>query len=113
MAIELVVQQWRHYLLGQTNQADQHSLKHLVDQRDIPQKFQKWIIKLLGYDFKIQYNLSLTNKATDAFSPILESIELSTLTIPSIIDVCVIGQEVNQDSQLQQIVQTFVRIPSM
>lgn len=55
MAIVLSIQRWRHYLLGQKFivQTNQCSLKHLIDQQDIPPEFQKWVTKLLGYDSEI------------------------------------------------------------
>ncbi|RVW92923.1 Retrovirus-related Pol polyprotein from transposon 17.6 [Vitis vinifera] len=78
MAIVLVVQNWHHYLLGhhfivRTNQS---SLKFLLEQRVVNESYQKWVAKLFGYDFEIQFRPELENKAADALSRIPISMEL-------------------------------------
>lgn len=57
MAIVLSVQRWRPYLLGQKFLVctDQQALKFLLEQKVTPPDYQRWVSKLLGYDFEIQY----------------------------------------------------------
>ena len=81
MNIVLVVQKWRHYLLGChfIVRTDQSSLKFLLEQRVVNESYQKWVVKLFGYDFEIQFRSGLENKVADALSRILISMELVAL----------------------------------
>ena len=70
MAIVLAVQKWRHYLIGRhfVVWISQRSLKCILEQRKIGTEYQKWVSKLLGYDFEVQYRPNITSKAADALS---------------------------------------------
>lgn len=56
MAVVIAVQKWRLYLLGRHFKVhtDQKSLRFLTEQRVMGEGQQKWISKLLGYDFEIK-----------------------------------------------------------
>jgi transposase InsO family protein len=72
LALVSVVQKWRHYLLGHRFKikTDQQALKHLLLQRiDTPAQ-QRWVSKLLGFDFEVEYKRGKENKATKALSRI-------------------------------------------
>lgn len=68
------VKKWRPYLLGRTFviKTDHQSLKFLLEQKIGTPSQQKWISKLLGYDFIIEYKKGKENVATDALSRKLE-----------------------------------------
>ena len=57
MAIVLAVEKWRHYLLGHrfVVYTDQKALRHILEQREIIPGVQKWLMKLVGFDFEISY----------------------------------------------------------
>jgi len=70
MAIVFAIQKWWHYLLGQrfTVFTDQKSIKFLLEQQVIDEGQQKWLSKLMGYNFDIKYKAGLENKVADALS---------------------------------------------
>ena len=113
MAIVLAVQKWSHYLLGRhfIVQTDQSSLKFLLKQRVVNESYQKWVAKLLGYDFEIQFWPGLENKAVDALSCIPISMELATLTIPNRLDTSLISSQVEANPHLAKIRQRLLVDP--
>lgn len=104
MAIVLSVQKWRQYLLGRkfTITSDQKALKFLLEQREVQSQFQKWLTKLLGYDFEILYQSGLQNKVTNALSRMEQPVELNSITTTRIIDVELIWKEVGSDAKLEK-----------
>jgi hypothetical protein len=55
MAILHVVHTWRSYLLGNHFhlKTNHHSLKHFLEQRLSSPEQNKWMTKMLGYDYEI------------------------------------------------------------
>lgn len=71
LAIVIAIRTWRPYLLGRrfTIQTDQRSLRFLLEQRILTPEQQKWMAKLVGYDYEIMYKPGMANAAADALSP--------------------------------------------
>jgi hypothetical protein len=69
-ALVTVIQKWRPYLLGQSFvvKTNQQSLKFLLEQKIGSPFQQKWLTKLLSYDFVVEYKKGVENRVADAFS---------------------------------------------
>ena len=88
LAIVEAIRTWRPYLLGHKFfiQTDQRSLKYFLKQRIATPEQQKWVAKLLGYDYKIKYRSGRENCAADALSrkqgsPILHGISFPQVSL--------------------------------
>nr|KYP45064.1 TMV resistance protein N [Cajanus cajan] len=70
LGVVFAVQKWRHYLLPKkfTIRTDHQSLKYILDQRLSTEFQQKWLIKLMEFDFNIEYKQGRENVAADALS---------------------------------------------
>ena len=116
MAIVMAVQKWKHYLMGRrfTIFTDQKSLKFLLDQRDVSMDYQKWLTKLLGYDFEIIYKAGVDNKVADGLSrihlgPSFTWMELfMALTKTSNLDIQDVLDEIDVDEHIQKLLKEVV-----
>lgn len=82
LAVLEAVRLWRPYLLGRKFQiiTDQQPLKHLLEQRIITPKQQKFVAKLLGFDFEILYRPGRQNMVADALSRCPDNKEIIAIT---------------------------------
>ncbi|KAJ0585794.1 putative nucleotidyltransferase, Ribonuclease H [Helianthus annuus] len=104
MALVLAVQHWRPYLLGSkfTVCTDQKSLKFLLQQRVSTYDQQNWVVKLLGYDFDIQYKPGRENRAADALSRRADSGQfLQAVSAPIWLHGALLIEEAKQASDIQ------------
>lgn len=88
MAIILAVQKWRHYLLGShfIVRTDQKSLKFLFEQRLVVPECQKWMTKLMGYNFEIHYKPGKENLAADALSRFHTNAKLQHILLTNVFE---------------------------
>jgi hypothetical protein len=104
-ALVTAVQKWRPYLLGQSFvvRTDQQSLKFLLEQKVGTPFQQRWLTKLLGYDFVVEYKKGVENRVADALSrrdaPIAE-LSLSLLSMPTLSWVEDLKVEYSRDPKL-------------
>lgn len=70
LALVVVVKKWRPYLLGRlfVTKIDHQSLKYLLEQKIWTLAQQKWITKLFGYAFIVEYKHGKENLVADALS---------------------------------------------
>lgn len=66
----------------------------------IQPEYQKWVSKLLGYDFEIQYRPGPKNKVADALSWLPEVAHLANLSVPCLVDIKVVKAEVMREKLL-------------
>jgi len=66
----MAVQKWRHYLLNThfIIRTDHRSLKFILAQKWTTAFQQKWLVKLMEFDFSIKYKHRHDNVAADALS---------------------------------------------
>jgi hypothetical protein len=77
MAILHALKKWRPYLIGRhfKVKTDHDSLKYFLEQRLSSEEQQKWVTKILGYDFEIVYRKGKQNVVADALSRKDEDVE--------------------------------------
>ena len=81
MAVVYAVQKWSPYLIGRCFKiyTDHFNLKYMLDQLIFTPVQQKWLSKLIGYDFEIHHRSGKENKVDDALSRMNESVEKATM----------------------------------
>lgn len=54
----------------------------MLEQWILTQEQQKWMSKLVGYDYEIIYKSGKTNSAADALSRVPDSLVLTAISVP-------------------------------
>jgi hypothetical protein len=110
MAIVVAIQKWRPYLLGRHFKVhtDQKSLKHITEQKIMGEDQQKWIAKLIGFDFEVKYKPGKDNSAADALS---RQMQYSTITMVQCEVWEGLEEEIQNDEKLKAIVQALIGDP--
>lgn len=101
LAILHALKKWRPYLMGRhfKVKTDHHSLKYFLEQRLSSKQQQKWVTKMLGYDFEIIYKKGKQNVVADALSRKYEDVEALLCAI-SIIQPDWINEERENDEEV-------------
>ncbi|KAJ8751836.1 hypothetical protein K2173_026032 [Erythroxylum novogranatense] len=70
LAVVKSVRKWRPYLLGNSFivRTDHRSLKFLLEQRITTPAQARWLPKLMGYEYRIEYKKGAENTAADSLS---------------------------------------------
>jgi hypothetical protein len=113
-ALVTAIQKWRPYLLEKpfVVRTDQQSLKFLLEQKVGTPFQQKWITKLLGYDFVVEYKKWVENRVADALSRKEgweEDGSLFLLSIPTAEWVEELKQQYQSDEELQPLWEKWLR----
>lgn len=72
--IIFAVHKWRTYLMGRKfiMRTDHQSLRNLLNQQVQTPAQHQWLVKLLGYDFQLEYKSGHHNQVADALSRVFE-----------------------------------------
>jgi hypothetical protein len=75
LAIVEAIKKWKHYFARSTLviRTNQQSLKYIQEQRLTEGIQHKLLVKLLGYDYKIEYKKGRENKFVDSLSRVPDS----------------------------------------
>ncbi|GMI64094.1 hypothetical protein HRI_000078700 [Hibiscus trionum] len=70
LAVLLAVKKWSAYLLGRhfRIKTDHQSLRFLTNQQAITPSQQKWVVKMMGFDYEVCYRKGIHNKVADVLS---------------------------------------------
>ncbi|KAL4319444.1 hypothetical protein GQ457_18G018050 [Hibiscus cannabinus] len=86
MAVLMAVKKWSPYLIGRhfKIKTDHQSLKFLAENQAITPSQQKWVVKMMGYDYEVQYRKGINNIVADVLSRKLAVVECNSLTMSKV-----------------------------
>jgi hypothetical protein len=107
------IRTWRPYLFGRKFyiHTDHCSLKYLMEQRIVTPEQQKWVSKLLRYDYEIIYKPGRENSVTDALSRVIGNPSLNTLFVPQTSLMQALKDEANQHPYMVRIGKLVIEHP--
>jgi hypothetical protein len=91
---------------------DHRSLKHILEQRISSMEQNKWVTKLLGYDYEIVYKKGAKNLVANALSRIPEHSKVFAISIPACATLDHIKKEQQKDPELKKVIQKLEQDPS-
>ncbi|PRQ60730.1 putative nucleotidyltransferase, Ribonuclease H [Rosa chinensis] len=106
LAVMHAIDKWRPYLLGNpfTIITDHQTLKHLLDQRISTPSQHKWLAKLMGYQYTIEYRLGKLNTVPDLLSRRHEMCSIQTISAPVFDGLAHITNACLRDTEAQTII---------
>lgn len=104
IAVCLVVQKWKHYLLGRhfIIRTNQQSVRFIMQQQEVGTEYQESVSKLIGSDFELQYKHDASNFAANALSCNDHGcVELGAVVCTQVVNWATLHQEIKSDAVLQ------------
>jgi len=120
MAVVLIVEKWRPYLLGRhfAIKTEHFSLKYSMEQKITTEFQSKWLSKLMGFDYEICYKKGKENVVADSLSRI-PAAQIVAMTVSSVSSELLwsVKQSWEADDQIQGIIlamgNPFLSIPCL
>ncbi|XP_026419661.1 uncharacterized protein LOC113315613 [Papaver somniferum] len=115
MAVGSAVTKWRHYLRGHhfTIKTDHESINFFLEQKITTGLQQKWMMKLLGFNYDIQYKKGVDNKFADALSRRAHPpTALQDITLSKPVWIQDIANSYENDPKAQQLISQLLVSPS-
>ncbi|KAL4273089.1 hypothetical protein GQ457_13G021400 [Hibiscus cannabinus] len=86
MAALMAVKKWSTYLIGRhfIIKTDHQSLKFLAENQAITPFQQKWVVKMMGYDYEVQYRKGIHNTVADVLSRKPGMVSCATMGVTSV-----------------------------
>jgi hypothetical protein len=101
LAIIESLKRWKHYFAGATLiiRTDQQSLKYIQEQK-LPEGTQhKLLVKLLDYNYKVEYKKGRENRAVNALYKIDNSSQAHALTFVTPLWITKVQDDYNEDDK--------------
>lgn len=110
-AVLFAIEKWRPYLIGNSFviQTDHQTLKHLLAQRISMPAQQKWLSKLLGYNYTIEYKAGKSNTVPDILSRQHELLAIQTVSAPIFDSIQHIDNACKKDPESTVIIDALTR----
>ncbi|KAJ7957493.1 Ty3/gypsy retrotransposon protein [Quillaja saponaria] len=115
LAVVLALQKWKHYLMGRhfLLKIDYYTLKYLLEQRVTTTEQQRFLVKLMSYDFIILYRAGKENKGAYSLSRRPQQIDLFTLVMPVALDLIDLQKALKVDPHTRMIMETLQSNPKV
>ncbi|MCQ7691340.1 Ty3/Gypsy family RNase HI domain-containing protein [Salmonella enterica] len=114
LAIVHAATRWRPYLIGRRFQikTDHKSLKYFLEQKISSLEQQKWVTKLLRFDYEITYKKGKENVLADALLRLPEQAKVSAISLPTTGLLEDIREEWKKDPEISNIIKKLEEDPS-